>query len=91
MGLPFLILLNMWDEAKSRGIEIQTQALSRIFGIPVLKTVATRRKGLEKIKESLPIQPPPLLPYCILRSLKTGLHESSLCFPRLLFPSVLWH
>ena len=58
MGLPFLILLNMWDEAKSRGIEIQTQALSRIFGIPVLKTVATRRKGLEKIKESFPIQPP---------------------------------
>jgi ferrous iron transport protein B len=58
MGLPFLILLNMWDEAKSRGIEIQTQALSQIFGIPVLKTVATRRRGLEKIKESFSIQPP---------------------------------
>jgi ferrous iron transport protein B len=58
MGLPFLILLNMWDEAKSRGIEIQRQTLSRTLGIPVLKTVATRRKGLEKIKESLPTQPP---------------------------------
>ena len=58
MGLPFLILLNMWDEAKSRGIEIQAQTLSRVLGIRVLKTVATRRKGLEKIRENLPTQPP---------------------------------
>ena len=58
MGLPFLILLNMWDEAKSRGIEIQTQTLTKILGTPVLKTVATRRKGLEKIKENLEVHPP---------------------------------
>src|SRR4030065_1542800 len=53
MGLPFLILLNMWDEAKSRGIEIKIQTLSEIFALPILKTVATRQKGLEKIKENL--------------------------------------
>jgi len=53
MGLPFLLILNMWDEAKSRGIEIQTQALSKYLGAPILKTVATRRKGLEKIHENL--------------------------------------
>jgi ferrous iron transport protein B len=53
MGLPFIVLLNMWDEAKSRGIEIKVQALSEILGIPLLKTVATRQKGLEKIKENL--------------------------------------
>ncbi len=58
MGLPFLILLNMWDEAKSRGIEIQTQILSQLLGVPVLKTVATRRKGVEKIKENLQAKPP---------------------------------
>jgi ferrous iron transport protein B len=55
MGLSFLTLLNMWDEAKSRGIEIQTQTLSQILGIPVFKTVATRRKGLEKIKENVQV------------------------------------
>jgi ferrous iron transport protein B len=53
MDLPFIILLNMWDEAKSRGIEIQTQRLSEILGTPVLRTVATRRKGLEKIQDHL--------------------------------------
>ncbi len=56
MGLSFLTLLNMWDEAKSRGIEIQTQTLSQILGIPVFKTVATRRKGLEKIKENVQVE-----------------------------------
>ena len=58
MGLPFLVLLNMWDEAKSRGIEINIQTLSEILGAPVLKTVATRKKGLEKIKENLRTLPP---------------------------------
>jgi ferrous iron transport protein B len=58
MGLPFLVLLNMWDEAKSRGIEIKIQTLSEILGAPILKTVATRQKGLEKIKENLQARPP---------------------------------
>lgn len=53
MGLPFLVVLNMWDEAKSRGIEIQTQTLSELLEVPIFKTVATRRKGLEKIKGNL--------------------------------------
>ena len=53
MGLPFLAVLNMWDEAKSRGILIRTEALSRTLGIPVFKTVATRRKGLDAIRENL--------------------------------------
>ncbi|HXX36462.1 MAG TPA: ferrous iron transport protein B [Thermodesulfobacteriota bacterium] len=58
MGLPFIILLNMWDEAKSRGIEIKTQSLSEILDVPILKTVATRQKGLEKIRENLQSRPP---------------------------------
>jgi ferrous iron transport protein B len=58
MGLPFVVLLNMWDEAKSRGIDIKLQTLSEILDTPVLKTVATRQKGLEKIKENLQSRPP---------------------------------
>lgn len=58
MGLPFIVLLNMWDEAKSRGIEIKTETLSEILDAPILKTVATRKKGLEKIKENLQARPP---------------------------------
>ena len=53
MGVPFVVVLNMWDEAKSRGIDINLRKLSEHLGMPVLKAVATRRKGLEKIKENL--------------------------------------
>jgi ferrous iron transport protein B len=53
MGLSFVAVLNMWDEARSRGVEIQTEVLSDLLGAPVLKTVATRRKGVERIKEHL--------------------------------------
>ncbi len=53
MGLPFLTVLNMWDEAKSRGIDINLKKLSEVLGMPALKAVATRKKGLEKIKENL--------------------------------------
>ncbi len=49
MNLPFLVILNMWDEAKSRGIEIHLENLSKLLGMPVLKAVATRKKGLQKI------------------------------------------
>ncbi|MDI7261272.1 MAG: ferrous iron transport protein B [Thermodesulfobacteriota bacterium] len=57
MGLPFLAVLNMWDDAKSRGIEINIQNLSKHLGMPAFKTVATRRKGLEEIHENLQSRP----------------------------------
>jgi len=56
MGIPFLLVLNMWDEAKSRGIDIQVQTLTKQLGVPILRTVATRRKGLEKVLENMPAQ-----------------------------------
>jgi ferrous iron transport protein B len=75
MGLPFLVLLNMWDEAKSRGIEIETQTLSAILGAPILKTVATRRKGLEKIKENLRSQPPSSIPINYPEGIERGISQ----------------
>ena len=75
MGLPFLVLLNMWDEAKSRGIEIKTQTLSEILGAPILKTVATRRKGLEKIKENLMSHPLSSIPINYPEAVERGISQ----------------
>jgi ferrous iron transport protein B len=75
MGLPFLVLLNMWDEAKSRGIEIETQILSEILGAPILKTVATRRKGLDKIKENLMSQPSSSIPINYPEAIERGISQ----------------
>ncbi len=53
MGLPLVLALNMVDEAKSRGIEIQHPILEEILGVKVLPTVATRKKGLDQILPNL--------------------------------------
>lgn len=75
MGLSFIVLLNMWDEAKSRGIEIKTQTLSEILGAPILKTVATRQKGLEKIKENLKDRPPFSIPINYPEAIESGISK----------------
>jgi len=47
LEIPFSLVLNMWDEAQSRAIEIDTRRLSKALGVSVVTTVATRREGLE--------------------------------------------
>jgi len=49
MRIPFLLDLNLMDEAQERGIQIDLQRLSEILGIPVIPTVATQKKGLERL------------------------------------------
>ena len=82
MGLPFLILLNMWDEAKSRGIEINIHVLSEILGVPILKTVATRKKGLEKIKENLQARPPSSISINYRDAIETGISRITPLLPK---------
>ncbi|MDO5846302.1 MAG: FeoB small GTPase domain-containing protein, partial [Methanocorpusculum sp.] len=48
---PTLIILNMMDEAEASGKIIDSAKLSAKFGVPVLTTVATEGKNLEKIAE----------------------------------------
>ena len=56
MGLPFILNLNMEDEARSRGILIDSKKLSEEFGVDTVATVATQKKGInnlvQKIKDS---------------------------------------
>lgn len=49
MGIPFILCLNMSDEARERGILIDEQTLSDILQVPVIKTVAIQRIGLQKL------------------------------------------
>ncbi len=49
MGVKVIIVLNMFDEAKARNIEIDIKRLSSLLGVPVLPTVATRNRGLAEL------------------------------------------
>ena len=48
-----VLCLNMWDEAEKSGLEIDADALSLALGIPVIKTCASRKKGLDKLKNTV--------------------------------------
>ena len=53
LGRPMLLVLNMMDEARRRGMQINTQKLSERLGIPVVETVAVRRSGVENLMNAL--------------------------------------
>src|SRR5512143_1608781 len=53
MGVPFILDLNMDDEAKSRGILIDQEKLSQLLGIEVVKTVAIRRSGIDRLLKGI--------------------------------------
>lgn len=48
-GRPFVLCLNMADEAEDRGIAVDTAALSDLLGVDVIRTSAIRRKGVDGI------------------------------------------
>ncbi len=50
MGVPLVVALNMMDVARKRGIEIDTELLSRELGCPVVPVVAVTREGLSELK-----------------------------------------
>lgn len=52
-GKPILLVLNMMDEARRRGMQINTQKLSQRLGVPVIETVAVRNAGIENLMNAL--------------------------------------
>jgi ferrous iron transport protein B len=53
MAVPFILDLNMDDEARSRGIIIDQEKLSHLLGVEVVKTVAIRRSGIDKLLKGI--------------------------------------
>jgi ferrous iron transport protein B len=53
MQLPFVLCLNMMDEAAASGIELDMAGLSRHFGVDVVATVAVRHEGTKRLREAL--------------------------------------
>ena len=53
LGLPLVVALNMIDLAARDGIAIDSVRLADLLGLPVVETVAVRRKGLEALGSAL--------------------------------------
>ena len=66
LGLPTIIALNMIDLAKRDGLELDPAALERELGVPVIATVAVRRRGISELQAALDD---------MLTSPRCGVHE----------------
>lgn len=53
LGLPTIVALNMVDLAKRDGLELDVQVLERELGVPVIETVAVRRRGIAELQRAL--------------------------------------
>lgn len=51
--IPMVIALNLWDETKHVGIEIDHQQLQELLNIPVIPTVALTGEGIKQLVDSL--------------------------------------
>ena len=53
LGHPTLLVLNMIDVARDQGHEIDTEALSKALGVPVIPMVASEGEGLDVLRQTL--------------------------------------
>jgi ferrous iron transport protein B len=51
--LPLILVLNMMDEARKSGVEIDIPLLAKELGIPVVATVSTTGEGMNELKERI--------------------------------------
>ncbi|MBI3929780.1 MAG: ferrous iron transport protein B [Armatimonadetes bacterium] len=59
LGLPGVLCLNLVDEARRAGIELDTASLASSVGMPVVRTVATRREGISSLVDQAVACTPP--------------------------------
>lgn len=53
LGLPTVVALNMVDLAERDGLILSAEQLSKALGVPVVSTVAVRRRGLDELRHVL--------------------------------------
>lgn len=53
LGTNVVVALNMMDVSEEKGYKIDVKELSERLGIPVIPTVATKKQGMEKLKDAI--------------------------------------
>jgi len=53
-GIPVIVALNMWDDTKHKGIEIDVKKLEKILGVPVVPTCGLTGEGIKELVNNIP-------------------------------------
>jgi ferrous iron transport protein B len=75
LGRPVVVALNMIDLAERDGLVIDPSALSQTLGVPVIPTVAVRRRGLTELTAAIA---------------EAEAHPESIRAPTSIWPSAGW-
>jgi ferrous iron transport protein B len=51
---PVIVALNMWDDTKHRGINVDAAKLEELLGVPVVPTVGVTGQGVKELVSRLP-------------------------------------
>ncbi len=52
--VKLIVALNMWDDTRHQGINIDLDGLRKALGVPVIPTVATTGEGIKTLVENIP-------------------------------------
>ncbi len=53
LGVPIIVVLNMMDIARSRGMKIDTDRLSQLLGLPTVQTIGNKKEGIDQLKKKI--------------------------------------
>ncbi len=52
-NIPIIVVLNMWDDTKHRGIEIDVEKLEKLLGVQVVPTCGLTGEGIRNLVEQI--------------------------------------
>lgn len=61
-GIPMIVALNMWDDTKHKGIEIDTKQLEEILQVPIIPTCGLTGEGIKELVDKTPTASVPQKP-----------------------------
>lgn len=53
LGIPVIVVLNIYDEAEKKGLKIDIEAMEEMLGVSIVPTVATKKKGLDTLLDKV--------------------------------------
>jgi len=53
LGIPVVMALNIFDEAKKKGYEFRIEELEQLLGIKVIPTAATKKEGIKELLNTI--------------------------------------
>ncbi len=53
LGLPVIVVMNMWDRLTSERLTVDSGLLSQRLGVPVVCTSANKRQGIDQLRKAI--------------------------------------